>query len=289
MMGPLCISFLRFDIPFTIAIKLWQPRLYCFGQQVEGDVGKAQLEGEFIGMQELHKLAPEFVPRPYAYGKLNGRVPLSVDTYFLLMEFRDFAGNSMPDAAKLGKSLAELHDRSQSPNGMFGFPLTTYDGSKTQVVDWDSSWTSFFSKLLAEAYRHDIETNGQWDDLHAVFERTQTHLIPRLIGALETDGRSVKPCLIHGDLWDGNIGTDANTGLPFIFDAAVYYAHHEMELGIWRAERHRLRAMIYRKEYIRNMMPSEPVSEWDDRNRLYSTKTNLMHSACFVGSPYRQS
>lgn len=251
-------------------------------------MGKAQLEGEFVGMQELHKLSPEFVPQPYAYGKLEARVPLSVDTFFLLMEFKDFAGNSMPNAAKLGKSLAELHHKSQSPTGMFGFPLTTYDGSKTQIVDWDPSWTSFFSKLLGEAYRHDAETNGKWDDLDTIFRRTQSHLIPRLIGALEADGRSVKPCLIHGDLWDGNIGTDANTGLPFIFDAAVYYAHHEMELGIWRAERHQLRAMIYRKEYIRNMEPSEPVNEWDDRNRLYSTKTNLMHSACVTGSPARQ-
>lgn len=124
--------------------------------------------------------------------------------------------------------------------------------------------------------------------MHIVFERTQTHLIPRLIGAVEANGRSVKPYLIHGDLWDGNVGTDSDTSDPFIFDAAVYYAHHEMELGIWRAERHQMRAMIYRKAYIRHMKPSEPVDEWDDRNRLYSTKTNLMHSACVASSPARQ-
>lgn len=194
----------------------------------------------------------------------------------------------MPDPAKLGKLLAELHGKTQSLTGEFGYSLTTYDGSRAQIVGWDPFWTSFFSKLLGETYRLDVEANGKWDALDTVFRRTQTHLIPRLIGALETDGRSVKRCLIHGDLWDGNIETDANTGLPVIFNASVYHAHNEMELGIWCTERHNLKAMIYRIEYFRNMKPCEPVDEWEDRIRLYSTKTNLTHSANFVDSPARQ-
>ncbi|KAF3014722.1 hypothetical protein E8E14_007845 [Neopestalotiopsis sp. 37M] len=77
--------------------------------------------------------------------------------------------------------------------------------------------------------------------------------------------------------------------LVTIFDCAVYYAHNEMELGIWRAERHQLKAEVYRNEYLKNYDASEPKGEWDDRNILYSTKTNFMHSACFAGSPARIS
>lgn len=95
-------------------------------------MGKAQLEGEFLGMTELYKLAPSFVPQPYAWGQLKGSLPVA--TYFFIMEFKNFAGDSMPNAAKLGKSLAELHRKSHSPTGMFGFPVTTYDGCRTQVV-----------------------------------------------------------------------------------------------------------------------------------------------------------
>lgn len=62
-----------------------------------------------------------------------------------------------------------------------------------------------------------------------------------------------------------------------------------MELGIWRADRHEMRVEVYRKEYLRNYEASEPKDEWDDRNLLYSTKTNFMHSACFAGSPARKS
>lgn len=235
-------------------------------------------------MRELYKAAPSFVPRPIGWGKLRSVSPLS---HFLLVEFKEFTPG-LPDPAKLGVRVAALHRNSSSPTGKFGFPIQTFDGARIQAIDWDPSWTSFFSKLLAEAYRQDTETNGLWPELDTLYRRVQSHLIPRLIGALEADGRRVDPVLIHGDMWDGNIGTEASTGDPWIFDCAAYYAHNEMELGIWRAERHQLRAEVYRREYLRHFEASEPKEEWDDRNRLYSAKTNFMHSACFKGSRARQ-
>ncbi|KAL1878118.1 hypothetical protein VTK73DRAFT_7998 [Phialemonium thermophilum] len=255
-----------------------------FLKYVAGELGHRQLDGEFAGMSELHKLAPDLVPRPIAWGKVES---LALETYFLLIEFKNFA-SGLPDPVRLGARLAEMHKKSESPTRMFGFHVQTFDGARLQSVAWDPSWTSFFSKLLAEAYRQDAESNGVWPELEIVYNRVQTHLIPRLIGALEADGRSVKPCLIHGDLWEGNIGTDGETGDPWIFDCAAYYAHNEMELGIWRADRHQLKAPTYRAEYLKNFEASEPEEEWDDRNRLYSAKTNFMHSACYAKSPARQ-
>ncbi|KAI8628878.1 vegetative incompatibility protein 4 [Xylariaceae sp. FL1651] len=255
-----------------------------FLKYVAGDLGKAQLEGEYTGMSKLHEVAPDLVPKPIAWGKLKSSVPT---TYFFLIEFKQFSPG-LPNPAKLGAKLAAMHQKSAVPNGKFGFHVQTYDGARLQAVDWDGSWTSFFSKLLAEAYRQDADTNGIWAELDIVFRRVQSHLIPRLIGALEADGRKVTPVLIHGDLWDGNLANDSETGDPWIFDCAAYYAHNEMELGIWRTERHQLRAKIFRREYARHFNPSEPEEEWDDRNLLYSAKTNFMHSACFAGSPSRQ-
>ena len=40
----------------------------------------------------------------------------------------------------------------------------------------------------------------------------------------------IKPCLLHGDLWSGNVGTV--DGEPCIFDPACYYGHHEAEFGM---------------------------------------------------------
>lgn len=95
----------------------------------------------------------------------------------------------------------------------------TYDGARFQEVGLDKSWTSFFGKLLAEAYRQDVETNGVWSGLEIVHRRAQSHLTPRLIGILESEGRTVRPTLIHGDLWDGNVGVDAKTGDPWMVSA----------------------------------------------------------------------
>lgn len=40
----------------------------------------------------------------------------------------------------------------------------------------------------------------------------------------------VKPCVLHGDLWSGNISSV--DGQPAIFDPAVYYGHSEAEFGM---------------------------------------------------------
>ena len=243
------------------------------------------LEGEYTSMCEMYKTMPSFVPKPYTWGKMT---LISPETYFFLCDFIDMS-NKLPDATKLGALLAELHRISKSPTGKFGFFMSTCHGKVPQAVDWDPSWTSFFLKLLGQALKQDLENNGPWLALEKISDRVMSAVIPRLLGALEAEGRSVKPSLIHGDLWEGNIGTEFETGNLLIFDAASYYAHSEMEIGMWRCERHRIRAKVYKREYLRNVTISEPADEWDDRNRIYCVKMNLVHSAHHTNDIVRQT
>ncbi|KFY94424.1 hypothetical protein V500_03272 [Pseudogymnoascus sp. VKM F-4518 (FW-2643)] len=156
----------------------------------------------------------------------------------------------------------------------------TYDGWQPQEVgQWDDSWTSCFARLLKGLWELDAKMNGNWTELDTAMETTLAEVIPRLVGILERDGRSIKPCLIHGDLWESNIGTGARTGNIYIFDAAVYYAHNEMEIGIWRVNHHEMKDGGYRQEYAEQYKKSEPTEEWDDRLKLYGVKTKLMYSA----------
>ena len=245
--------------------------------------GSAQLKGEYYAMVELWKTVPSLVPKAIGYGKFKVESPT---TYFLLIEFVNIS-DRLPDPAKLGAQIAELHRTSISPTGKFGFNVPTYDGRLPQTVDWDSSWTSFFGNLLRGILELDIKVNGKWNDLEEMVEKTVNIVLPRLIGILESNGRTLKPCLIHGDLWEGNIGTDFESENIYIFDACSYYAHNEMEIGMWRTDHHRLKAKAYRREYLRNFEPTEPVEEWDDRNRLYSIKTKLMYSAHVPGTKVR--
>ncbi|OBT64889.1 hypothetical protein VE03_06432 [Pseudogymnoascus sp. 23342-1-I1] len=127
---------------------------------------------------------------------------------------------------------------------------------------WDDSWTSCFARLLKGLWELDSKVNGHWDELDTAMENTLTKVIPRLIGILERDGRSIKPCLIHGDFWESNIGTDADTGNIYIFDASAYYAHNEMEIGIWTVDHHEMQDKVYRQAYakqFRKRVPKEAI------------------------------
>jgi protein-ribulosamine 3-kinase len=222
--------------------------------------GRVMMEGEFNAMSEIYKTMPNFAPKPYSWGKYQLEKP---ETYFFLADFID---------------MSDRHQSSASPTEKFGFHVTTCQGSTPQAVGWETSWVVFFSKLLHHVLDLDVQTNGRWKDLDVLSNRIISEVIPRLIGALERDGRTVKPCLIHADLWEGNTGTSFETGDIYIFDSAAFYAHNEMEIGDWRCNYNKIHNKIYTRTYFRRFPPSEPHEEWDDRNRMYSVYYNTIYS-----------
>lgn len=62
-----------------------------------------------------------------------------------------------------------------------------------------------------------------------------TIVIPRLLRPLETEVRSIKPSLLHENLWIGNIASEKATKKPFMFDSSAYYGHHECGFKIFKA------------------------------------------------------
>ncbi|EAQ90393.1 hypothetical protein CHGG_02328 [Chaetomium globosum CBS 148.51] len=237
--------------------------------------------GEYMAMSEIYKTMPTIAPEPRGYGKCNDE-----EAHFFVCDYLPI-DHELPDPARLGEKLAELHQKSVSPTGKFGFHCTTFDGKLPLTTTWDSSWTSFFTRLMKDVYNLDVEVNGFWQELDDTMQITFEKLIPRLLEPLTAEGRSIKPSLIHGDLWESNIGTNVETGEIYIYDACAYYAHHEKEVGIWRCEHHKMHEDHYRDEYFKNFEPSEPVEEFDDRNRLYSVETLLINSAHYPGSVTR--
>ena len=113
-------------------------------------------------------------------------------------------------------------------------------------------------------------------------------VVPRLLLPLQAQGRVLKPSLIHGDCWDGNTAIDATTGSALIFDACSFYGHNEYDIGNWRAPRHRLSNEAYIHSYQRHFPVSEPVEDWDARNRLYSLSFNMENILNIPGSKQHQ-
>ncbi|KAI0894727.1 Fructosamine/Ketosamine-3-kinase [Annulohypoxylon nitens] len=253
-----------------------------FLKTLKTDDAAERVLGEYMAMHEIYSTSPNFAPQPRGYGKCDNE-----NAHFFICDYLTIS-HDLPNPVRLGKKLAELHRNSNSPTGKFGFHVTTFDGKLPLNTTWDSNWTSFFKKLILDVYNLDTEVNGFWKELDDVMQITLEKLIPRLLDPLTAEGRSIKPCLIHGDLWESNIGTDTHTGELYIFDACSYYAHHEKEVGIWRCEHHQMKAKEYRNEYFKNYKPSEPLEEFDDRNRLYSVETLIINSAHFPGANTRQ-
>lgn len=254
-----------------------------------GEHGRLMLGGEHVSSKMIYSVMPDFIPTPYGYGRYNVQSP---DTYFYLSQFIDMDVTTAPDPEDLMGKLAELHKNSQSPTGKFGFPVTTYDGNIPHRVTWESKWVDFFRNLFLHACSLDAEANEPWPELELAVRQMGEAVIPRLLGNLRQSGSNepVKPCLIHGDLWEGNRGIDMETGDSVVYDASSYFAHNEMEFGNWRSELNTFfRSKTYMAHYLRRFPAAEPVEEFDDRNRLYSIKVAINYSAMRPGSIRRKT
>ncbi|KAK3903966.1 Fructosamine kinase-domain-containing protein [Staphylotrichum tortipilum] len=216
----------------------------------------------FIKFLPSTPFTPDFAPQPTAWGTCQTRP----DTHFFLCEFRNFPTDEMPDPKDFTARLADLHGKSQSPEGKFGF---------------HSSWEVFFAKCLS--YALDLEIKGRRGS-HPELDALRTVLfgkvIPRLLRPLETGGRSVKPSLVHGDLWYANSGRDRDSGRSIIFDTCCFYAHNEYEVGQWKPACNKFDE-THVATYHERVAKSEPVEDYDGRIDLYKLKFNTHVSALF--------
>ena len=246
----------------------------------EGARGEVMMRGEFNGDLEMHKAVPDFGAKPLAWGQCKQPDP---PYWFILLDFYDMSTH-LPEPTQFCSKLAEMHLRSISPTGKFGFQVAAVQGYIALKVDWNDNWTDFYSQLLANLIEQDADVSGRWPELEKVFDQLRKTVIPRLLDPLVADGRKLKPCLIHGNMWEGNCGTELESNSVRIYDSGSFYAHNEMELGMWRGEQVRFRSKAYMRQYLRNVGASEPVEEFEDRNRLYGVKYLLNHSCHHVGS-----
>ena len=248
------------------------------------------LRGEFESSKVIYGLLPEFVPEPFGFGRYMVQGPA---TYFYMSEFIDMDVTTAPDPAEFTSKLAHLHKISQSPQGKFGFHVETCDGDRAHVVEWEESWAVFFRNLFLGVCKLDLERIERiepWPEYERAIKQVADKVIPRLLEPLQTEGRELKPCIIHGDLWEGNMGINRETKKSLLFDVGPYFAHNEMELGHWRCEFSSVfRKPEYMKQYLCHYPKAEPVDEFDDRNRLYSLKGAVNYSAGHPKSNLRRT
>lgn len=179
--------------------------------------------GEFESTLAIHAIIPEFCPKPTAWGTFKN----DPNSHFYICKFYDFV-EGVPEPSSFCEKLAQLHSTHSSPEGKFGFHCTTYNGNLPQDNTWCDSWEEFFANGLRHILKIREERAGNNNlQLDALLPRLFDKVIPRLLRPLETEGRKIKPSLVHGDLWYGNTGIINETKKGIIYDPASFWAHNE--------------------------------------------------------------
>lgn len=81
------------------------------------------VSGEFISMTTLHQTIPDSTPAPIAWGTYASNSKI----HFFLCHFVEVI-DEVPDIETFTLEVADLHAKSSSPNGKYGFLVLTYMG-----------------------------------------------------------------------------------------------------------------------------------------------------------------
>ncbi|KAI0152909.1 Fructosamine kinase-domain-containing protein [Xylariaceae sp. FL1272] len=227
--------------------------------------------GEFESQKELQEYIPENASTPLAYGKLE-RSPLS----FFLTLFRKLHEDIIVCSKCLAQVFSKLYELSSSPNGKFGFHVTTFNGVVPMANDWCDSWEEFYGRQMRSDIQWLHSICGPDSEFDEVFQEFFERVIPRLLRPLETGGRSIKPTLLHGDAWSGNIQTDEETGQVIFFDSCCFYGHNELDLGMMCDPRYRF-GEEHVKAYQELVPKSEPQDDFSDRQLIYAMRDNIIN------------
>lgn len=182
---------------------------------------------EYESARLLHSFSPNGLPKPVAFGTYAS----DPDSHFYLCAFIDMALR-IPDPAKFCAVLAEMHQNSigHSPEGKYGFHVSTYQGNMPQNNSWTDTWEEYYIRGLKDFIKQEQAVHGRSDELEELLVPFFEKVVPRLLRPLEWGERKIKPCLLHGDIWYGNIAERTGADKPIMFDPAAFWAHNECGL-----------------------------------------------------------
>lgn len=167
---------------------------------------------EINGLKAIGKAVN--TPTPVYNGDIEGNA-------YLVLNWLDETSGSQTD---LGKAVATMHQQ-YSPNGKFGFA----DNHRTKALvknnNWNTDWRDFYinQRLLPEVKA--ASERGRWNKWR------QEHFT-QMVKQFNTyyQNHTVKPSLLHGDLWAGNFMFAKHK--PYLIDPDAVYGDREFDLAM---------------------------------------------------------
>lgn len=254
---------------FKVAVEVNGKELEYFLKVVERAELVGMSEAEYEGQRVLATYIPDNVAAPVGWGFFENNTSKS----FFLAHFRPLCVGPLP-ISKFLNVIKKLHQSSISPTGKFGFHVTTSYGPPPMINSWTDNWEEYFTRQFRANLEYAQRERGEDLELQEVAGDFIQKVIPRLLRPLQTGGRSIKPTLCHGDLWDGNIQIDAETKQPIMFDSCCFYGHNEMDLQCMGDARYTL-GMEFIEMYKNEVGASEPRQDFYDRHASYAIRNNI--------------
>ena len=226
---------------------------------------KAQLtnfEQEFYSLKQINMLASISVPLPITTGK-------TLDKSFIVLAFHHFENNT--HWQDLGNLLADMH--LNGSHGEYGWQEDNYIGTNIQPNPWQKNWAMFFAEQrIGWQLQLLAEKSIKLGDIDHIIEHIHQLLLHH----------QPKPSLLHGDLWQGNVGF--TTTDCFIFDPACYYGDRECDLAMTEL------FGLFPDEFYHGYHTKYPLKKgYEQRKHIYNFYHILNHANLFGGVYIEQS
>ncbi|NPA71488.1 MAG: fructosamine kinase family protein [Gammaproteobacteria bacterium] len=174
------------------------------------------LETEHHSLTALNQSHTLSCPTPIASGIYNNQA-------WLLMDFIPLQNQG--DEIQRGRSLAHLHHQVNQHPQPFGWFEDNFIGFTPQQNGWRFEWVDFYAQQRLLPQLELAQLRGAPSSLY-VLGIELIEALPQWFTHYEPEAS-----LLHGDLWAGNSGFDAN-GDPVFFDPASYYGDREIDLAM---------------------------------------------------------
>ena len=230
----------------------------CYFIKINNKDYLENFQAEAYSLKQLNTLANIASPKVTTLGT-------SLDKSFLVLDYIDFSKAKPILWYQLGQQLAQMHYETR--HGQFGWQHDNYIGSTIQPNQWSSNWTTFFAdqriawqlQLLSER----SIVLGNIEHIAQVCHDALLH-------------HQVTPCLVHGDLWQGNTGFSGEQAM--IFDPACYYGDREVDIAMTELFGH------FPDDFYHGYQAEYPLDDgYGQRKLVYNFYHILNHANIFGG------
>ncbi|KAK8008098.1 hypothetical protein PG991_010649 [Apiospora marii] len=125
-----------------------------------GELGNTMMSSEYHCMNKIHAVMPDLVPKTIAWGSYSS-IP---DVHFFLADFRPMT-DELPDIEAFPAKMAELHRSATSPDGRFGFDVTTFHGETPIEHGWSDTWEDYFSRTTKVLFELEQDAQGANEEI----------------------------------------------------------------------------------------------------------------------------